>query len=206
MRDIDWNKIYLGGKDFSPINIILLDRILTAVQQLREKRGEESRPKNAVDLGCGTGDALVKLVEKGLEIQGIDSSTVAIEKSRELIEKRGLNNKVVLTKLDLENIPIEKIVYNPTDIVLCKLTYAFIHNKKKFLKTVYDILAGVGVFVLMTPVLHKNLTYDVYDKPNIAVDLEETVELLKNIFASVHIFHHDYFGEKGDEVTFLVTK
>lgn len=55
----------------------------------------ESLPSNrAVDLGCGTGENVLLLAEHGFDVVGVDFSSVAISKAKELAAARGLAGQV----------------------------------------------------------------------------------------------------------------
>lgn len=159
----------------------------------------------ALDIGCGTGDTLTKLAARGFVAQGIDWSEVALEKAKRRLEEAGLSKKVSLLRQDLQNINTNAL-QKPIDVILCKLVLAFIQNKASFIEKISQILNQEGAFVLITPVLHKNISYIPDDKPGIAVDFEETHNSLLEHFSRVEIFHHNYFGERGDEVTFICSK
>lgn len=67
-------------------------------------------------------------------------------------------------------------------------------------------MGASSVFVLATPVLYKGVEYAKEDKPGIAVDFLETQKLLAQSFSQIEIFDHEYFGDKGETVTFLMMK
>lgn len=48
--------------------------------------------ETVLDFGCGAGLYSIELAESGLNVTGLDSSHVQIEKARELAQKKGLNN------------------------------------------------------------------------------------------------------------------
>lgn len=160
------------------------------------------KPLSVIDIGCGTGNDIVNFLRNGLVATGIDSSFVAIAKARELAKKE--NGKYAFILMEAEE--ISKKIKNKFDIIFCKYTYAFIKDKEIFLKNIKKLMHSHSVFVLITPVLHKNTSYTKEDKPGIAVDFDDTKRLLKKKFNTVKIFHHDYFGNYGDSVTFLSAK
>ncbi|MEX1064197.1 MAG: class I SAM-dependent methyltransferase [Candidatus Paceibacterota bacterium] len=201
MSQENWDKIFSEGTDFSPLNLILLGKILERVSRI----GKTSI-KNVVDLGVGTGDSAIKFAEAGFFVQGLDWSKVALEKAEDVANREGVREKVIFTEMDLNNIDTGKIVYNPADVVFTKLVFAFIDDKDKFLDTVKSFMSEDSVLVIMTPVIYKEISYDKEDKPGIAVEWKNVTELLKKKFDYVEEFNHDYFGDKGDLVTFLIKK
>jgi len=191
-----WDKIYSEGGNFKPLNNIFLDRLLSEIEKISGQK-----PKTAIDLGCGTGDALIKLARHGLTVTGIDSSEVAINQTKELFKEQNHETSSIAVG-DLETMTAAGIF----NIVLCKLVYAFVENKEKFLKLVKESMGEKSFFILITPVLYENIKYSPSDKPGIAVSFKETNDLLNKLFSKVSIFDHDYFADKGDVVTFLLQK
>ncbi len=188
-----WDAIFTEGKTFSLLSEILLSRLLEAI----EKRAG-APPRTVIDLGCGTGDAFIRFAKRGLAVVGVDFSEVALGKARQALEKEGIAS-IDLRMMDLDDMHIQE----KADIVFCKLTYAFVEDKERFLKNIRGLMQDSSVFVLMTPVLHKGVEYLQEDKPGIAVDFEETKNLLARYFTKSEIFHHDYLGAKTDLATFL---
>jgi len=195
-----WNSIYKSNREFTPLNNIFLDLILRHFFS----SGEVSS-KKMIDIGGGgTGADALKFLKRGFYVEIVDWSSVGLETAKKEIAEAGFNEKVVYTEMDIDELDISKLSNIPADIILCKLTYAFIKDKEKFLKKIKGILAENNIFILMTPVLHKNYAYSEEDKPGIAVDFEETKSLCERIFSNVEVFHHNYFQENGDLTTFIL--
>ena len=190
-----WNKLYSEGAEYKPLNQIFFEKILDETIKMTG-----SRPKTALDLGCGTGDSIERFVEAGIETTGIDCSGVALK----TVVEKGINAKII--QENLENIGANKEIKRQYDFLLCKLTIAFIEDKENFLASVKDMMGQKSVFCIMTPVLYKDIEYSKEDKPGIAVGYEEFRKLLKSKFKKIVEFHHDYFGKKGDTITFLTTR
>lgn len=190
-----WDGGFKSGRDYNPINQILLDLIL-------EKIGNDK--KVAVDLGCGTGDAVVKLAQRNMKVTGLDWSPDAIEKGKARAAEASIGENVSFIEADLNNLKDASLVEGVADIVLCKLVVAFITDKKAFLEDAKKLLNSAGVLIIQTPVLHESTTYLPEDKPDIAVKYNEFKQLLSEVFDSVDEFDHSYYGDKGDLVTFLV--
>ena len=109
-------------------------------------------------------------------------------------------------KLSVLNINELSSIGENFDIIFNKFVYAFIEDKEKFLIDIKSLMSENSIFVLMTDVLHKDINYLPTDKPKTKVNFEETKKLLNNNFNSVEIFHHNYFNERGDIVTFFIKK
>lgn len=206
MSKENWDKIFEEGRDFNPLNVIFFDTLLARLKDINSESGNNHDFNSVIDFGCGTGDTALKFAEKGFKVQGIDWSEVALEKAKKRIDEKGFEDKISLTKMNLEELDLNKIIYKPSDVIFCKLTLAFIGNKDKFFEKVKELMSEKSVFVLITPVLHSDISYIPEDKPGIAVGLKELGELLNNKFNYIELFHHDYFSSKGDQVTFILKK
>ncbi len=191
-----WDEAFRAGRDFNPLNEIILDSILSVINKPVQK---------ALDLGCGTGDAVVKLAKRGVSIVGTDWSMEAIEKAKQRVLDAGVSENVHLLQVNLNQLPNESLVTQKYDLILSKLVIVSIDDKKHFCKEVKSMLSENGVFVLMTPVTHESVTYELEDKiTTTAVPYEELVATLKDVFTDVTEFNHSYFFERGDLVTFLL--
>lgn len=197
-KQSSWDRFFQEGRDFSPLNIIFLDRLLETVADLQKKRGRKTSLRSVIDLGCGTGDSLVKFAQKGLRGIGVDFSGVALSKARDRLRK-GKISGFEFRRADLDTLSLSE----KADIIFSKLSYAFLKDKAKFLARVKKLMKSDSVFILMTPVLYRGITYIKEDQPGIAVNFKGTTKLLSKYFRGVEVFHHDYFGEKGDLVTFI---
>ncbi|KKP92294.1 MAG: hypothetical protein UR94_C0002G0012 [Parcubacteria group bacterium GW2011_GWA2_36_10] len=191
-----WDQIFANNPQYKPLNEIFLAELLAKI-----KKDINSNPKKMVDLGCGTAKTVFQFSKLSFEVIGLDNSIVALKKLQEEIDNSQTKN-ISLINVDLNN-------YNlaiEADIFLCNFVYAFIDNKEFFLKKVAECLHDNSVFILITPVIHKGIIYTEEDKTKIAVDFEETLKLLKNIFSSIDVYHHDYISSREDYVTFLIKK
>lgn len=194
-----WDSIYKSNREFAPLNNIFLDLIL----RYFFSSGKVSS-KKAIDIGGGTGVDALKFLKRGFYVEIVDWSSAGLETAKKDIADAGFNKEVAYTEMDIDELDTSKLSNIPADIILCKLTYAFIKDKEKFLKKIKGILTANNIFILMTPVLYKNYTYSEEDKPGIAVDFEETKSLCETIFSNVEVFHHNYFQENGDLTTFIL--
>ncbi|PIS41138.1 MAG: hypothetical protein COT25_04740 [Candidatus Kerfeldbacteria bacterium CG08_land_8_20_14_0_20_42_7] len=191
-----WDEIFETNPKYKPLNDIFLLRLLSKVKQ-----ESNAAFKKIVDLGCGTADTVFQFARLGFSVEGIDVSSVALKKLKEKLVSKETKN-INLRHGDL-NVFSEKI---EADIYFCSFVYAFIENKEHFLKYVSDCMTQRSVFILITPVTYKNISYLETDKPNIAVDFEATKNILSKYFSSVEEYHHDYVGVREDYVTFFIKK
>src|SRR3974390_1320215 len=63
------------------------------------------RPCKALDIGCGTGDNAIWLLQQNFDVLGIDTSEIAIEKAKEKASKAGV--KCTFTVSDILTSHIE---------------------------------------------------------------------------------------------------
>lgn len=190
-----WDEGFKAGRDYNPMNEILLDRILEYV---------DNEKKTAVDLGCGTGDAVIKLAERGMTVTGTDWSPEALRKAQARAEEEGVADSVHLQEVDLNHLTEAGLEKGKADIILCKLVIAFVSDQKAFCEAVKSLLAENGVFVIQTPVLHEGIEYVPEDKPGIAVPYKEFKASLEEVFTDLTEFDHSYYSDRGDLVTFIV--
>ncbi len=193
-----WNKIFEEGVNYIPLNNILLNKILNRIKKI----APNNQLNSMIDIGCGTGKALLKFSERGFNVSAIDISEVAIEKATELLEKAKIDN---FNLSILDSCEVSSITEN-FDIVFSKFVYAFIGDKEKFLENLKGLMHKDSIFILMTAVLHDDINYLAEDKPQSAINFEETKRLLEKTYSSVEIFQHNYFSERGDVVTFIIKK
>jgi 2-polyprenyl-3-methyl-5-hydroxy-6-metoxy-1,4-benzoquinol methylase len=149
--------------------------------------------KYILDLGCGTGNFAVKLAKRGYTVKAIDYSVEAIKIAREKAEKAGVSDLIDFEINDIEKIEFEKARY---DLVILRLVYAFIKNKKRLLSKVKRSLSKKGWVLLETPVTFRYRKYT-KDYKNIAVDYTSLIKLLRKNFKNVILFDKQYIRENG---------
>lgn len=107
-----WDEGFRVGRDYNPMNEILLDLILDKV---------ENDKKNAIDLSCGTGDAVMKLAKRGMTVTGTDWSPEALRKAQERAEAEGVAENINLREVDLNFLPEANLNKGCADIILCNM-------------------------------------------------------------------------------------
>lgn len=81
MKNGSWEKIYLGqGK----VQVDLLDTVVEAVNYF-----EQSKCKNVLDLGCGTGRNTIYLASRGFKVSACDISKTGIELTKKQADSLG---------------------------------------------------------------------------------------------------------------------
>jgi tellurite methyltransferase len=102
MRDerSHWDARYGARTDRSPRPASLF--LCSVLDQLPAGR--------ALDVACGDGRNALALAERGLAVDGVDVSRIALENLRRVFRERGLDARVV--QCDLENFALQKNLYD----------------------------------------------------------------------------------------------
>lgn len=184
-ENIEWSKIYDGGRDFTLITSQALDRILTFVNN--------SLPKSNLDLGCGTGQLTRELYHRGYECTGLDIANSAITRAKNAT----IYSELQYFQFDIEDDlnELDAVRGNKFSLITTKLVYAFIKDKKAFLAKVAELIADGGIFVIITPEVKTTTP----EKREIAIIYNETFELLKSVFTIVETF-------ESNNLTYFVCK
>jgi 2-polyprenyl-3-methyl-5-hydroxy-6-metoxy-1,4-benzoquinol methylase len=134
-------------------------------------------------------------------VKAIDYSFEAIKIAKEKAKKEGVSDLIDFEINDIEKIEFEKEKY---DLVILRLVYAFIKNKKMLLSKVKKSLSLKGWILLETPVTFRNRKYN-KDYKNIAVDYINLIKFLKKNFKNVILFDKQYTRENGLVLSFLLS-
>lgn len=171
--DLDqyWSEYYEDGKDFRLITSQALTKVLEHV--------DSSLPKTSLDIGCGTGQLTRELYHRGYRCTGIDSSSKAIELAR----ANTIAPELTYLHIDFENDDVKTLGDTPYSLITCKLVLAFIQYKEAFLRSVRQLLATGGSFVVISPA-HMNDA----DATPISIHHDETTKLLQVHFETATSF------------------
>jgi len=179
MNKIDWNQSYNNNAKFTPVSEIVLDKL-------------KLRGKQALDIGCGTGDLLRQLAARGFDITGVDLSSVAIEKAK---EQPGTFIAGDFMDADLSG---------SYDVIFINKVLAFVDDKKAFLNKARSLLSPEGKIVIITPVLHEEYKSKYSQRlKNISIGIAELKKLLPAGWSEVDL---RYFDDYGHELTLELYK
>ncbi len=107
----------------NPSHVLLLFEELLQIRKMR----------TAVDVGCGNGRNSVHLASRGLKVESIDFSRVALKAAKSLAEERGVADKIHFRERDLkDNLP-----YRSNFFDLCLDLYVFCHFTDETMKHRY---------------------------------------------------------------------
>jgi demethylmenaquinone methyltransferase/2-methoxy-6-polyprenyl-1,4-benzoquinol methylase len=108
---------------------------------------EPLNPNSILDVATGTGDfAIEALSLQPEEIIGVDISEGMLEKGREKIKKKGLQNRIKLTSADSEALPFED---NKFDAVIVAFGVRNFENLKVGLSEIIRVLDKDGMLIVL---------------------------------------------------------
>ena len=120
------------GKFVAPMYGEIVNRIMSA------------NPKKLLDVGCGTGNVLMKLnANEDLSLYGLDISEKMIETA-----KKNLGNKAELKVGDSEYMPWED---NSFDVIVCNASFHHYPNPEKVLLEMKRVLKSNGILIIGDP-------------------------------------------------------
>ena len=120
------------------------DMWLEYLVNLIKKQGSDV--KNILELGCGTGNITLKLLENGYEIVGIDYSDEMLEIARE--KTLEYDSKVFFLSQDITELDLD--IYEIDCVIAVNDTFNYIlenNELKDIFKYIYDRLKKGGAFV-----------------------------------------------------------
>lgn len=120
------------GKFVAP----MYDEIIIRVNSLK--------PKKLLDVGCGTGNVLMKLIKSNnIELYGLDISEEMIK-----VAKNNLGNRAELKIADSESMPWED---NKFDVIVCNASFHHYPNPRKVLLEMRRVLKSDGSLIIGDP-------------------------------------------------------
>lgn len=152
---------------------------------LMQEQGED--PINILELGCGTGNITLQLLEKGYEVVGIDISEEMLEIAREKTQHFG--DKIILLAQDITKLDFD--VYEIDCVVMANDTFNYITDKnkiKKLLEYLHPRLKVGGQLIFDISSYHK---------------LKNTLgnNVFGESFEDMAFLWENYFDEASEQVT-----
>lgn len=108
-----------------------------------------------LDLGCGIAWTSAVLAKKGIHTVGIDISSEAIQKSKEIFKKHKLKGRFI--QADLLALPLQDA---SVDFIYSCMSIEYVRDTQKAVEETYRVLKPKGVMVAIVPVVSlTTLTY-----------------------------------------------
>lgn len=171
---INWDQVYIRDRDvlhrdYSALTTNSLSFVLS-------KLSEENLKRNALDVGCGTGQVCRDLFHRGFDVIGIDLSEEALKIAKN--STKYLNKGINFLQCDVET---EKLPRQIADLIICKDTYAFLKDKEIFIKNILSVMQKEGLLAIISPAPQ----HVPKEKQHITVDSKRTIEKLQPYFSEV---------------------
>ncbi len=134
-----WDDIYNGkikSNNFLQLNEKQISKILECFPYA----------ESALDIGCGRGELLALLKNKGLAVTGIDLSSVAVEQAKKI-------PGAILYLGNFEDFSFPKNV--KFDLVFVKFVLAYIDKKETFFSQISNLLNPQGGLVVVSPIIEE---------------------------------------------------
>lgn len=116
-----------------------------------QKQFTQTKGKNALDLGCGTGTTAFILSQLGFKVTGVDVSETAIEMGNQLALQQNLNIQFrVADVLELTKIDMKFDLIYDSHFMHC---IVFENDREKVFQQIKECLGKNGIFILDTMVM-----------------------------------------------------
>ena len=114
---------------------------LTDLYDFLDRASAESRLRKALDVGCGNGAISGALIERGLEVVGVDINAAAVDAARRNTPRAKFFVRDITAKGDLG---LDEFVF---DVVVCQLVISIVgrqEDRQQMLRNVRGVLAPGG--------------------------------------------------------------
>jgi SAM-dependent methyltransferase len=151
-----------------------------------------------LDLGCGPGQNLLFMAEKGFSVTGVDFSPAAATNAEDLLQSKKLEGKVYLDNLfdrvtAFDNEQFEVI------LAINSLQYTDIETFKNTIRDIADLLVEKGLFLLVISSKESPINVEVPEQ--LFFQYEEITPLL-----SKHFDILDFTKDYDNDLTFMLQK
>jgi len=105
------------------------------------------KPRSVLDIGCGTGDILIQLRSRGIELYGIDPSSFMLELAEKKIRNSDPNHElspVSLVRGNNKHIPFDR----KFDLIFSSLSFHHWKERDESIPDILGRLSGYGEFVI----------------------------------------------------------
>lgn len=134
-----WNNIYENGRDFQWLTTADLQTLCSIVPHA----------KKALDIGCGTGQAVRDLWHRGFDVTGVDISETAIRIAQKSVVRK--NDSLTFLCQDIITTPLEA----KFDLIISKYVMTFVADTEAWLCAIQKIMKPTSACVIILPDISK---------------------------------------------------
>ncbi|MGV9654473.1 bifunctional class I SAM-dependent methyltransferase/NUDIX hydrolase [Streptomyces sp. NPDC003554] len=158
----DWSEHYNKGRGFR--------RLGDQEKGLLVEHAPAPEGSRALDIGCGTGELSVYLTSLGYTVDGADFAESALDRARaEHAEVEGVR----WLSLDVEHGDLADLAGDGYDLIVLRLSIAFVRDRARVLRALGARLREGGAFVIITPIVANTPE----ERRHIALDEKELAAL-----------------------------
>ncbi|MER6271661.1 methyltransferase, FxLD system [Streptomyces sp900105755] len=158
----DWSKHYTEGRGFR--------RLGDEEKRLLVEHAPAPVDGRALDVGCGTGELASYLASLGYTVDGADFAEGALKRAR---AEHAEAEAVRWLCVDVEHDDLADLAEGGYDLVVLRLSIAFIRDRARVLRRLAARLREGGVLVIITPVVE----HTPEERRHIALDESELAAL-----------------------------
>ncbi|MFK4123391.1 bifunctional class I SAM-dependent methyltransferase/NUDIX hydrolase [Streptomyces longwoodensis] len=136
----DWSEHYNAGRGFR--------RLGSQEKGLLVEHVPAPQGGRALDIGCGTGELSVYLASLGYTVDGADFAAGALERAR---AEHADVEAVRWLYLDVESDDLARLAEDGYDLIVLRLSIAFIRDRARVLRALGARLREAGALVIITP-------------------------------------------------------
>ncbi|MFD6334841.1 methyltransferase, FxLD system [Streptomyces niveus] len=158
----DWSEHYTEGRGFRQLG--------DEEKMLLVEHAPAPGGGRALDIGCGTGEMSVYLASLGYTVDGADFADGALDRARaEHAEVEGVR----WLSLDVEHEDLAGLAEDGYDLIVLRLSIAFIRDRARVLRALAARLRESGALVIITPIVENTPE----ERRHIALDEKELAAL-----------------------------
>jgi S-adenosylmethionine-dependent methyltransferase len=141
----------------------------------------------ALDLGCGTGAAAVRLARLGVDVTLLDSSSTMLEIAKRAAREAGVDGKIALKHGDAAQVA-NLFPVGSFDIVLCHNILEYVEEPSAVLSAAAQVLRRDSTAIGILSILVRNRTGEVLKAGIEAGDLEAAERNLTAVWGNESLF------------------
>jgi len=135
-----WNTLYVPQVTFANYNFLI--RKQHVLDLFTKQRGRY------LDAGCGTGDFIPELVERGDEVCALDFADEMIERSRRKVQEAGYANRVQFAVGDVYNLPYEASYF---DAIIGVGLVEYLSEPDRAFREMYRVMKPGAILIVTVP-------------------------------------------------------